>query len=229
MAVPLACRGTRLGILLFASARATAYGGGQAEIAAALADQAMIAYQNAALFVGARQAATVDGLTGIANRRHLFELADRAVVQARERGSRLVAIMIDIDRFKNVNDSYGHRVGDEVIQVVAARLRRHARENDVLGRYGGEEFTVVLDVEDEDESGAAIAERLRRAVVDTAVPTTAGALAVTISLGVADLEASDTGVDTLLARADQSLYRAKRAGRNRVHLASEPTEPVPGR
>jgi len=123
-------------------------------------------------------------------------------------------MMIDIDHFKNINDEYGHQVGDEVIQVVARRLSRLALPGDVLARYGGEEF--VLLARDPGADPAAAAERLRAAVADTPVATRAGALSVTVSVGAASLRADDLDIGTLLGRADRNLLEAKRAGRNRV-------------
>jgi diguanylate cyclase (GGDEF)-like protein len=122
--------------------------------------------------------------------------------------------MLDIDKFKSINDTYGHGAGDEVIREVAARVRAGIRHSDVLGRYGGEEFAVVLP--DHDGAAADLAERMRRAVADEPVPTRAGPLRVTISVGLAHLQPSDTGLDQMLARADHALYRAKESGRNRV-------------
>jgi diguanylate cyclase (GGDEF)-like protein len=123
-------------------------------------------------------------------------------------------MMVDIDHFKAINDEYGHQVGDEVIQVVARRLSRLALPGDVLGRYGGEEFALL--VRDPGPDPSAAAERLRAAVADTPVATRAGALDVTVSVGAASLRADDTDIGTLLGRADRNLYEAKRAGRNRV-------------
>jgi diguanylate cyclase (GGDEF)-like protein len=156
----------------------------------------------------------VDALTQLANRRQFMEATDREVATARRHGRPLAAVMVDIDRFKQVNDTWGHQVGDDVIRAVAARLRLHSREVDLAGRYGGEEFALVLP--DVGDAAGAIAERLRTEVAGAPVETAAGPVPVTISLGVAYLQATDTGAAPLLARADECLYRAKRGGRNRV-------------
>jgi diguanylate cyclase (GGDEF)-like protein len=122
--------------------------------------------------------------------------------------------MLDIDKFKNINDTYGHGVGDEVIRAVATRVRASIRHSDVLGRYGGEEFAVVLP--DHEGQAADLAERMRRAVADEPIPTQAGPIGVTISVGLAHLDPADAALDQLLARADHALYGAKEGGRNRV-------------
>ncbi|MEU4243255.1 diguanylate cyclase [Actinoplanes sp. NPDC026619] len=211
LAVPLAHRDGRAGMALFS---ADSFGDGAAQIASALATQGMSAYLNACLFSRVQELATSDELTGQHNRRHFYALAG-TLVEAAARGDRmLAAVMLDIDKFKIINDTYGHGVGDEVIRAVATRVRASIRQSDVLGRYGGEEFAVVLP----DHLGTAgeLAERMRCAVGDSPIPTQAGELTVTISVGLAHLDPSDAGLDQLLARADHALYRAKESGRNRV-------------
>ena len=184
------------------------------QIASSLVTQGMSAYLNACLFSRVQELATTDELTGQHNRRHFYAIAT-ALVATAGRGSRdLAAVMLDIDKFKSVNDTYGHGVGDEVIREVAARVRASVRHSDVLGRYGGEEFAVVLP--DHDGTAPALAERMRRAVADTPIPTAAGPLPVTISVGLTQLDPADATLDQLLARADHALYGAKESGRNRV-------------
>jgi diguanylate cyclase (GGDEF)-like protein len=184
------------------------------QVVSALAVQGMSAYLNACLFSRVQELATTDELTGQHNRRHFYAIAT-ALVSSAARGDRdLAAVMLDIDKFKSVNDTYGHGVGDEVIREVAARVRASIRHSDVLGRYGGEEFAVVLP--DHDGDAPELAERMRRAVADEPIPTAAGPLPVTISVGLAQLDPADTTLDQMLARADHALYRAKESGRNRV-------------
>jgi diguanylate cyclase (GGDEF)-like protein len=186
------------------------------QVAAALATQGMAAYENARLFSRVQELATTDELTGQHNRRHFYAIAG-ALVQAAARNSRqLAAVMLDIDKFKSINDTYGHGVGDEVIRTVAARIRGRLRHSDVLGRYGGEEFAAVLP--DHEGHAAELAERIRLAVSSEPVPTQAGPLPVTISVGLTSLAPDDTTLDELLARADHALYRAKESGRNRVMI-----------
>ncbi|MGX6606614.1 diguanylate cyclase [Micromonosporaceae bacterium Da 78-11] len=211
LAVPLTHRDGRAAIALLGG---PAFDETARQVAAALATQGMSAYDNARLFSRVQELATTDELTGQHNRRHFYAIAG-ALVQAAARGRRdLAAAMIDIDKFKNINDTYGHGVGDEVIRTVAARVRASVRQSDVLGRYGGEEFAVVLP--DHGGNAPELAERMRQVVADEPVPTQAGPVRVTISVGLTRLDAEDAGLDQLLARADHALYRAKEGGRNQV-------------
>lgn len=210
---PLQTTEQLIGMLVLTAPTTEALSPTQLDLAAALVGQATTAYDRAALFARVQELAVVDDLTGIPNRRRFFEVAERDVAAARLHGRPLQAMMIDIDHFKRVNDTFGHSIGDEVIRTVAQRLRRHTREVDILGRYGGEEFALVTsDVADV----AAFAEQLRAAVAGSPVPTATGLMSVTVSVGVAELTNADTGVAALLARADAALYDAKQRGRNRV-------------
>ena len=215
MAVPLRTRGEAVGVVFVAADRAGAYGETHREVAAVLAGQGMTAYENARLFTTVEQLALTDGLTGLFNRRHFFQLADREIATARRRDSPLTAVMLDIDHFKKINDGHGHPVGDEVIVAVANRLNATVRKTDLVGRYGGEEFVIFLP--DTGHEGANIlAERIRTALADRPIDTEAGPLTVTASIGMAAYEATDTEPGSLLARADEALYGAKQGGRNRV-------------
>ncbi|WP_211368368.1 GGDEF domain-containing response regulator [Pseudoxanthomonas gei] len=154
-----------------------------------------------------------DKLTGLYNRRKLDELLEEEIVRAQRYQAELSVIMLDIDRFKRVNDTYGHGAGDEVLIEVAGLLRRHTRDADVLGRLGGEEFLLVCP----HSSAAAalgIAVKLRDAMAAHPFPIVGQ---VTSSFGIASCRPDDTAA-ALLARADAALYRAKGAGRNRVEL-----------
>jgi diguanylate cyclase (GGDEF)-like protein len=214
MVVPLTAREGRLAVALLLSPLAGAFGPTELDIATALSAQGTVAYDNASLFSRVQELATTDELTGIANRRQFFLLAERELLRSRRNDETLTAMMIDIDRFKQVNDHFGHPVGDEVIAAVAQRLQGLVRGHDVLGRYGGEEFAVVLGASG--DQAAALAERLRRAVSDEPIATEAGPIAVTISIGVAPLSAATADLEGLLAQADERLYAAKQAGRDRV-------------
>jgi len=215
LALPLRTREKPVGVVFVSADRAGAYGESHREIAAVLAGQGMIAYENAMLFARVEQLALTDGLTGLFNRRHFFHLADREIATARRRGTPLTALMLDIDHFKKINDTCGHPVGDQVIVAVAERLSRTIRKSDLLGRYGGEEFVIFLP-DTADEGAQILAERVRVALAERPVETDAGPLTVTASIGLALYEATDTEPGTLLARADEALYQAKQGGRNRV-------------
>jgi diguanylate cyclase (GGDEF)-like protein len=207
--VPLSSQAGMVAFLLIGSTTADTYTQADVEIAGVLAGQGTVAYQNAVL-------AATDALTGIYNRRHFFELASRRVAAARALHRPLAAIMIDIDHFKQINDRYGHLVGDEVIREITHRLLGAVRESDLVGRYGGEEFSLIIDV---DTDTGELAERLRTTVSATPVATAHGPLAATVSVGISHLRPDDPDLDTLLARADTALYQAKRQGRNRVASA----------
>jgi diguanylate cyclase (GGDEF)-like protein len=159
--------------------------------------------------------ASEDPLTGLLNRRGFDEIAAKRLASATRHGRPLTAIMIDIDDFKPVNDRYGHAVGDEVLLVIARRIHHGLSEEDLLGRYGGEEFAVILPDASLDQ-GTRVAERLRELVAAEPVKTSAGPLELSISLGVAQAGSGACAIADLLDRADRGLLQAKREGRNRV-------------
>ncbi len=160
--------------------------------------------------------ARLDMLTGVPNRRALMDALERMFAQAVRERQPLALLMVDIDRFKRVNDTYGHLAGDAVLAAVASCLGAGLRTQDILGRYGGEEFLVGLP--GTDLAGAArLAERLRQSVQDMAVPWAEQSLHVTVSIGVhAQVPAGTAMADAMIDAADQAMYAAKRAGRNRV-------------
>jgi diguanylate cyclase (GGDEF)-like protein len=159
---------------------------------------------------------TRDGLTGAYNRRYLEETLDREVARCRRHERPIAVIMIDVDDFKSINDAYGHMIGDQVLREVAQRLQTVSRKDDVLARFGGEEFTVVM-VEANVEHAVEIAERCRIAIESEPVQATVGPIPVTISLGVAAPSPEDLGTSVdLINEADERMYEAKRAGRNRT-------------
>lgn len=157
----------------------------------------------------------IDGLTQIHNKRYLFEALERELIRGRRHGRQLAVLMFDIDHFKRINDSHGHAVGDEVLRSVAARCSEVIRDVDVLGRYGGEEFAVLLP-ETPLQGAVETAERLRAAIGDRGISTSVGDVAVTISAGAAELSPETVDVHALLDRADAAMLFAKRLGRNRV-------------
>ncbi|MEX1179610.1 MAG: PleD family two-component system response regulator [Cucumibacter sp.] len=160
--------------------------------------------------------AVVDGLTGLYNRRYFDRHLSSLLERSREQGRDLSVLMIDIDHFKQVNDTHGHDAGDAVLKEFARRLQRSIRGVDLAARYGGEEFVVLMP--DTDLSFAqAVAERVRHSMASQPIEAGAEApLNITVSVGVALNESPDDTPDTVLKRADISLYRAKREGRNRV-------------
>ncbi|WP_416401055.1 GGDEF domain-containing protein [Alicycliphilus denitrificans] len=172
-----------------------------------------------------RYFATHDELTGVANRRALIQALDRDVAHAVRSGEPYALLMLDVDHFKSVNDGHGHRAGDQVLCHVAAILRARLRAQDLVGRYGGEEFVVLLPGTPA-RGAAGLAETLREAVEQTPCEYGGRAIPVTVSIGVcgARLEGGDTW-DRLIHAADQALYAAKAAGRNRVECVALAQEP----
>ncbi|KGU83323.1 GGDEF domain-containing protein [Pseudomonas mediterranea] len=158
---------------------------------------------------------STDRLTGLYNRGHWEESLKAAYARHQRYGNNSSLVMFDIDHFKRVNDTYGHQAGDKVIEQVARLVREHVRDSDVAGRYGGEEFGVVLS--DTDKAGARMfAERLRKAVEEMDVAYGDVVIRFTISLGVADLSQPSNSHADLIAWADEALYTSKKTGRNRV-------------
>lgn len=173
--------------------------------------------------VAAREAmyfkATHDALTGLWNRAAILDILTRELSRARRQPAPLGILLADLDRFKSVNDTCGHLAGDEVLQKVARRMLASVRAYDAIGRYGGEEFLIVLPGCDE-SSTRDKAEQLRAVLDGRTVETAAGPLRVTLSIGVLSTDVWCEGdADALLRAADVALYRAKAAGRNRVEVA----------
>jgi diguanylate cyclase (GGDEF)-like protein len=148
---------------------------------------------------------------------------ERLILRARRHAQSVSVAMLDIDHFKSINDEHGHAVGDAVLIEVAARIRRRLRGDDLVGRWGGEEFLLVLP-ETSPEGTHIVAESVRAAIGDEALLLTTGLLVVTASIGCATWESSDAS-DDLLGRADLALYAAKAAGRNTVVPASVTPQP----
>ena len=161
--------------------------------------------------------ATRDHLTGLWNRRMIVEHLARELPRAAQEKRPLAIAMADVDGFKQINDKHGHPIGDEVLHQVAARMQLALREYDTVGRYGGEEFLVVLPGCDAD-TGIGAAERVRTLVAAEPVATNGGSLQVRVSVGVAWTEPGVVNCADLIKSADEALYRAKTSGRNRVGL-----------
>ena len=189
----------------------------------ALADLAATAIAKTRLYERTQILAMTDDLTALYNRRGFFELGLREFERARRFNRPLAAIMFDIDDFKAVNDTHGHSTGNIVLSELAGLCRTEMRDVDLFGRYGGEEFVVLLP-ETAAGGGLQAAERLRRAVAGYTFKTGRVDLTLTISLGVAILDPEVQTLSDLIDQADQALYAAKRAGRNRVcHWNNETT------
>jgi len=164
--------------------------------------------------------ARLDSLSGLMNRMSLFGMMDVEIERATRSGLPLCGIMLDIDHFKSVNDNYGHGCGDEVIRSIGSQLKRELRKYDHAGRYGGEEFFMILP--DTTVSQAAVfGERIRVSVESSQIECSGARLTVTASMGVSRFRSED-GRDAWITRADRAMYAAKQRGRNRVEVESSP-------
>jgi diguanylate cyclase len=165
---------------------------------------------------------STDQLTGLYNRRIVMERLEEEHARFQRSGQTYAVIMMDLDHFKKVNDTYGHSAGDDVLREVAQRLRQSVRSTDTLARMGGEEFLLLLPMNDID--GALVhAGRIRKRIAASPIATGSGSIAVTLSLGVAEVFTKDNAAEVVVMRADAALYRAKAAGRNRVEMAQRAT------
>ncbi len=165
---------------------------------------------------------TTDSLTGLRNRAYLDDALVGEFSRARRLETDLTILMVDIDHFKRVNDRYGHQAGDGVLRQVAELIRGNLRTSDIAGRYGGEEFLIILTARESGDGGLVFAERLRMNVEDLiCVDATGNHFNVTLSAGVATLCPEHANVDDLVSDADAALYRAKNSGRNRSEVARE--------
>ncbi|GAC1342208.1 MAG: hypothetical protein NVSMB23_14630 [Myxococcales bacterium] len=215
LAIPLVSRGDEVaGVIRFE--HLLPYADEDVAVAAAFVQPATVALDNARLFAEVKRLATFDALTGIPNRRHFVAVGERIFETAKRYGQPVAALMVDVDHFKSVNDRYGHAVGDQVLREVAQRCLSCLRSSDLLGRYGGEEFAFLLPMIPESAAESVLAERIRRSVCDEPMHTSAGPVDVTVSIGVAALEPGILSLEMLLKVADERMYFAKKAGRDRV-------------
>jgi diguanylate cyclase (GGDEF)-like protein len=220
LAVPLRSKGRILGVMNLNRRSVDAFSAQETRLVEAIAAQAALAIANARLYQQTLELSFTDPLTGMANRRQLFLRLDQEFSRSVRFGDPLSILMIDLDLFKQINDKFGHTVGDGVLRGVAQALRRNVRKIDIVSRYGGEEFCIVLPRVGKPEA-LEVAEKLRRSVGAAALPSPEGVgpLRVTISLGVATLGIDADDVAGLIEKADTALYEAKRQGRDRVAMA----------
>lgn len=165
------------------------------------------------------QLATIDSLTGIYNRTHFMELSRQRLAEAADQAAPFSVILLDIDFFKSINDRYGHQYGDMALQHVVGVCSRHVREEDIFGRYGGEEFVICLPGTPLKQA-ACISEKIRGDIERSPFYTLSGPIDVTASFGVVEAFRSNISLEELLSEADHALYTSKRNGRNAVHLSS---------
>ncbi|HEX5508603.1 MAG TPA: GGDEF domain-containing protein [Pseudolabrys sp.] len=166
-----------------------------------------------------RHAAATDPLTGLLNRRAFMESANSLCALRYKRGEPVTLLAFDLDHFKSVNDTFGHAVGDDVLRLFASTLRSSMRADDIIARLGGEEFAAIIPADL--AATSRVAERVRRAFEITGAVVGESPVGATVSIGAAVSLTADEAIEALLARADAALYRAKRAGRNRVHTTDD--------
>lgn len=216
LGVPLIFQEKITGLLAIDSSEANHFTEEDINIAAEFANQVAIALENARLFQETQNQAITDPLTGLYNRRGLFELGKIEFARSVRLNQPFSAIMLDLDHFKKINDTHGHFAGDLVLREFANRCKNCIREIDYVGRYGGEEIIILLP-ETSINASLVVAERLRAAIANKPIQINEGSeLNITASLGVTSKDENTTSLEMLIARADQAMYVAKHKGRNRV-------------
>jgi diguanylate cyclase (GGDEF)-like protein len=226
IAVPLKSSGTVIGVLdLYGSVLAEGFDDNDLATIRTFASQATVAVDNVLLHEEAQRLSITDGLTGLWNYRYFTMTVSKEIERAARFGRPLALLMLDLDHFKDVNDTFGHQRGDAVLIELAGRIRGEVRDVDTVARYGGEEIVVVLP--ETDEAGAAqLAERIcdavrRKPFGDPGVPP----VHLTVSAGGAVFPEHGLAASVLLARADEALYSAKRSGRNTWRISDDPSAP----
>lgn len=215
IAVPLVIEGEVLGLLVVGDKLPGSFTGKHLDFLNIIAGQAAIAVANTLLSRRLETSAATDGLTGLYNYRHFYFLAQKELERAASSGGQFSVIMIDVDRFKFINDRYGHLVGDRVLVEVASVIRRAVREGDIVARCGGEEFSVLLPSTGREEAWR-LAEKIRVAVRSHDFEVDGHHRQIRISLGVATYPVDALNLEELLYKAGRALYRAKEGGRDRT-------------
>ncbi len=218
--VPVEIRGEVVGVINLANSSAGALDQPQAERLTVFARHAAVAIENALLYEETHHLSLTDPLTGLNNRRFFFEAANGEFERLRRYPGVISLMMVDLDHFKKINDSFGHTIGDLALTEIAQRIKTCVRSIDVVARYGGEEFVILMPETGLKEALQA-AERVRQAVSKTPIARGGVEFSVTTSIGVAETDETTTTLDALLFSADQGLYAAKAGGRNRVEAARQ--------
>jgi two-component system, cell cycle response regulator len=212
---PLIAKDEVIGTFVVASRQRGRLSGSVRDMLSVISNQVAVSVENAKMYKQMEEMATTDGLTGLPNHRTFQARMSEMLHRAERYQKPLAVVLTDIDKFKNVNDTYGHPVGDIVLKRVAKVLEEQARKIDLVARYGGEEFVMVL--EDTDARGARLfCERVRQEIAAQLMSSEKGPFRVTLSLGIASYPVDGAEKKELVDRADQSLYAAKDSGRNRT-------------
>ena len=215
ISAPVEIRGRVAGLINILSEKPGFFTSFHSERLMAFASQAAVAIENAQLFEQAYHLSITDPLTELSNRRYFFDVAKFEFERTHRYKRTLSIMMVDIDHFKNINDIHGHAVGDLALREIATRIKNSVRAVDIVARYGGEEF-IILMPETELNEACQVAERVRRSVADNPIEEDNATINATLSIGVAEIDELSKNMDQLIIYADQALYAAKAAGRNRV-------------
>lgn len=219
LGVPLSTQNKTVGLLAIDSSKPNDFTDEDLTTASEFANQVAVALENARIFQETQAQAITDALTGLYNRRGLFALGNVEFAKSIRAGNSFSAIMLDLDHFKSINDTYGHSAGDLVLSEFARLCKKCIREIDWIGRYGGEEIIILLP-DTHIKAAQMVAERLRKTIASTPIDLGDGMeLNITASLGVASRDEDTIDLDMLIARADQAMYMAKHNGRNRVAVS----------
>lgn len=214
---PLILRNEVIGALALESLKENAFSSDDLRVLVTFAATATAAIRNALLHGEVQKLASTDTLTNVYNRRGFIELSKREIERARRFGRPLSAIMVDVDHFKEINDTYGHAEGDRILCMVTERLKSNIREIDILGRYGGDEFTIILP-ETDLFVATNVAERVRQSIIEVPTLIKDQPVQISFSIGVARANPETADLTTLLDNADAAMYIAKQAGGNRVEV-----------
>ena len=219
LVLPLMAQGRIIGCLTSEADEFIAFNASDIRYASALANEASVALENARLFQEVERLSLTDPLTGLRNRRGFIDDAKRNIDMANRHKRPISVLMLDIDDFKAVNDTYGHAMGDKVLAGVALVCHKLMRTTDLLARFGGEEFCSLLP-ETPAENALLLAERLRVAISAARFETEGKSFNVTVSIGISECMGTANSLENLLVRSDEALYKAKISGRNRVLIWS---------
>lgn len=219
LAVPIIVKEKTIGVVVVTSKKNFYFSKREVSFLLALANQAGIAIENAQLYGMMEYCATTDGLTGLYNHRYFQGRLEEEITRAKRTESKLSLLMLDIDHFKSYNDQNGHPQGDEILKAIAEVLNRNVRSIDIVSRYGGEEFAIILP-EITGENALSVAERIRESVENTNFFGSENQpnKRLTVSIGIAIYPVDAMSKEDLIKKADQALYQAKYQGRNTIHL-----------
>jgi diguanylate cyclase (GGDEF)-like protein len=215
LGTPIIVRGNVVGFLILQSVQPDFYTQDHVDRLQSFINLAGIAIENANLYRETQKLAISDELTGLYNRRGLMDIGRREVDRARRFHHPLAVAIIDIDNFKQINDTYGHKAGDQMLIQFADSCRANFREIDVIARYGGDEIVVLL-IENDIDQAYIIADRFRESIAQHAFKTDSGSLISTISIGLAAIDGKTDTIGQVIEKADRGLYLAKEGGRNRT-------------